>query len=148
MNPDPREPTPDELLTMAFVDGELDGTARSTFEARMASDPALAREVAAELRLAVLARSARPREPQDAVWQRLAADPLHRHGGRLSLVLLGAGMLLLAGALVVALCISDLGVLAKTASLCVLAGLLLAFLVTLRARLRTLAYDPYRHVER
>ena len=44
-----RTPTPDELLAMAYVDGELDDEAARAFEDRLPDEPALVREVA-ELR--------------------------------------------------------------------------------------------------
>ena len=148
MNEPLRDPTEDELSAMAYVDGELDRAARARFEERLGREPALAREVAAQQRLAVLARIATPPEPQDIIWKELALEPLHRRGQQLSLWLLGLGMLCLAVAVVAALCVSDLALLPKFACLSVLGGLALAFLITVRARLRTLPHDPYRDVER
>ena len=43
----PREPTRDQLLAMAFVDGELDESARRSFQERWRREPALVKEVAA-----------------------------------------------------------------------------------------------------
>ncbi|MEZ6021025.1 MAG: hypothetical protein R3F17_13250 [Planctomycetota bacterium] len=38
----PQEPSPDELLAMAYVDGELDHEARRVFESRLAGEAGLA----------------------------------------------------------------------------------------------------------
>ena len=91
-----REPSADELLAMAYADGELLGTERAHFEQRLAAEPALAREVAQLKRLEVLARHAAPPEPMDHEWERLA-----RSGGQRGLwsagwLFFGAGVLGLA----------------------------------------------------
>src|SRR5260221_9774953 len=78
--PPERAPNPEELLAMAYVDGELAPDERSAFEARLDREPALVREVAAQQRLAVLARAALPREPIDREWRALEDSALTRIG--------------------------------------------------------------------
>lgn len=56
-------PTTDELLAMAYADGELSADARRAFEARLSSDARLRVLVADQQRIAVLAREAAPSEP-------------------------------------------------------------------------------------
>ena len=70
------EPTRDELLAMAFFDGELAPEARAEFEARLADDADLRRQVAELKELDVLARNAAPREPMDHEWAALERDVL------------------------------------------------------------------------
>jgi len=144
-----RHPTPDELAAMAFVDGELDPQERGSFEARLAEQPRLAREVAELQRLAVLARSVAPLEPKDHEWQRLSADPVHRAGMGLGGGLLVFGALAALGLGGYALASSPSIPLGVRLSLLGLGlGALCLFLTTLRARLRTLPYDPYTKVQR
>ncbi len=144
----PREPTRDELLAMAYVDGELAPEERADFERRLAVEEPLRREVALLERLAVIARASRPREPMDFEWERLRRDPLQRAGGLLAWVLLGLGSLGLLAWAVVRLLGSDLERVPKILILAALSGLALLFAVTLRARLRTRRYDPYGEIER
>lgn len=142
------QPTREQLLAMAYADGELDETARAEFEALMRDRPDLAREAAAAQRLLVLARAAASPEPMDHEWRRLAADPLQRasHWGGFALLALGLAAFLgwiawsVAGAPPARLLELALGASAL--------GALLLFLGALRARLRTLPYDPYRDIER
>jgi anti-sigma factor RsiW len=142
------EPTREKLLAMAYADGELDERARAEFESLMKERADLAREVAAHRRLLVLARSAAAPEPMDHEWRRLAADPLQRAS-------LGGGFFLLAFGLVAGLAWSVWSVAGtswawplKLALSCALFGALALFLGALRARLRTLPFDPYRDLER
>lgn len=65
-----REPTPGQLLSMAYVDGELAEPARREFEDRQRREPELAREVAELKALKLLVGSTRPE----------AQDQLARHG--------------------------------------------------------------------
>lgn len=142
------EPTPDELLAMAFVDGELDAAAAARFAERMRREPALAREVALLRGLELVARRMTPPEPADTEWERLARDPLQRGAVRLGFALALAGAV---GLGLWSLLLVATSHLALAPRLCVLAlglGLLLVFLTVLRARLRTLPYDPYTEVER
>jgi anti-sigma factor RsiW len=133
---------------MAFADGELQGDELARFQEDLARDPALAQQVVEYRRLALLARSAAPAEPMDHEWARIAADPWQRAAVRL-----GAGLLLFAliGVSVwtlVLLLRSELGLFPKLSLLAAGAGFVLLLSTTLRARLRTLPYDPYTKVER
>jgi len=146
--PPEREPTADEMLTMAYADGELDPATRRAFAARLEREPALAREVAALRRLDVLARHAAGPEPIDHEWRRIARSPARRAGLALAWSLLVAGALGLSGSLLFALLGPGLALAPKLALAALAAGAVLLVLLTLRARARTLAYDVYREVER
>lgn len=139
----------DEVLAMAYVDGELDPSARASFEERLAAEPALGLAVAEQRALAVLARRTAPREPADHEWSRLQLEPWYR--GMLS----GGWLLVIIGtAISLALTIwgvatnDELDVVTRGAILGSLVGFILLFLTVLIRRLRTYELDPYRHVER
>jgi anti-sigma factor RsiW len=144
----PGEPTRDQLLAMAYVDGELAPSARAEFEARLAAQPELRREVSALKELELFARAAAPREPQDHEWDALARDPLQRGALGLGWTLLGLGALvaLLFGGY--ELVVAEMPTWVKFASGAISLGLLLLFGATLRARARTAPLDPYRKVQR
>lgn len=148
MKPTEREPSQDELLAMAYADGELRPDERAEFELRLGADARLAREVARYRSLQVLAREVAPPEPMDFEWRRLARDPLQRAlaiGGWL-LAALGALGLVGWGEYVVA--ISSMPLLPKLALGGLVLGIVLLFAAAIRARLRTRAYDPYTEVQR
>lgn len=148
MNASEREPSRDELEAMAYADGELEGAARSAFEARLAERPDLVREVARHQRLNVLARHAAPPEPMDHEWRRLARDPFQR-GLLLVGWLLGAGgAVLLAGWGLHGLFTSDMPLFPKLALAAVGLGVLALGLAVLRGRLLTRPYDPYTEIQR
>jgi anti-sigma factor RsiW len=142
------QPTREELLAMAYADGELHGEARAEFEALMARRPELAREAAAAQRLLVLSRAAAGPEPMDHEWRRLDADPLQRASlwGGFALLALSAAAFVgwIGWSLAGAQPAWPLQLALGSAAL----GALLLFLGALRARLRTLPYDPYRDIER
>lgn len=143
------EPTREKLLAMAYADGELDGDARREFEALLERRPDLVDEVAAHQRLLVLSRQAAGAEPMDHEWARLARDPLHRVGtdGALWLLALATlGLLGYAGYAIVT--VEGLAPALRALLGLLLTGTLVLFLATLRARLRTLPFDPYRDLER
>ncbi|MEM7306196.1 MAG: hypothetical protein AAF682_05980 [Planctomycetota bacterium] len=143
-----RHPTRDELLAMAYVDGELEDDARREIEERLGSEPDLRREVAQHNQLAVLARQMAPPEPADYEWDRLEAEWVHRGGTSAGLVLVSVGAAGLALSALWWIWISSLHPAPKAFAGALVAGALLLFLVTLRARLRTLPYDPYTKVKR
>jgi len=143
-----REPTADELAAMAYVDGELAGEARRAFEARLAADPALAREVAGLRELAVLARQAAPPEPADHEWERIRQSGVQRTLSPLAWALIVLATLGLAGWLVYVECTCGLDLLPRICIVALTLGLLLLLGLTLRNRLRTLPYDPYRKLKR
>lgn len=149
MTGDEREPTRDELLAMAYVDSELDREAREQFEGRLATDRALLREVSELKRLAVIARNSAPPEPMDHEWNRLEGELLHGGGSKLAYLLMLVGTLGIGGwAIFMILADDELELVPKILLSCVLGGLAIAFLLTLRARLRTLPHDPYTEVKR
>lgn len=147
MPPD-RDPTPDQLLAMAYADGELDQSENQAFEARLAAEPELAREVAQHLSLAVMARRLAPPEPMDYEWQRLDRDPFHRAGSGLGWLLLSISVVGLSLWGMVEIVLSDLEVVPKSLVLSLLTGSIILLLATARARLRTLPFDRYTGVER
>lgn len=150
MRSEEREPTRDELLAMAYADGELDPSARADFERRLASEPALVREVRDVRALAVLARQVGPSEPQDAEWERLERDLLQRllNRGGFTLFSLAALTTL---ALVLLRAFGDESwdpVLVPSCACCWIAGGVVLLAAALRWRRRTLPHDPYTDVLR
>lgn len=143
-----REPTRDELLAMAYVDGELTPAGRAEFEGRMAASPALRREVGALKELELLARAAAPKEPMDHEWEALAKDPVQRGTLGLGWILLVIGFLGASTLGLWQLCVSDAPLALKLLCAALLLGGALLLGATLRARLRTLPLDPYRKVQR
>jgi anti-sigma factor RsiW len=143
-----REPTEVELSAMAYVDGELGSRERAAFEARLEREPALVREVAAQQRLAVLARAAAPLEPIDREWAAIERSMLTRAGLPFSWALLALGVAGLATwcAWEVACC--PIGWIPKVLTAAIASGFLLLFVLALRTRLRTKAFDPYDDVRR
>jgi len=148
MRANERTPTRDELFAMAYVDDELDEEARAAFEARLETEPALAREVVELQRLAVLARTAAPVEPMDHEWSRLERGLVHGGGSRLGWATLLVGGLGLLGWAVLELVRSDMAPVTKGLLLLVFGGLALLLGLAVRARLRTLPYDPYTGIQR
>ncbi|TAJ11426.1 MAG: hypothetical protein EPO68_14490 [Planctomycetota bacterium] len=146
-----REPTRDELVAMAYVDGELDGEgerdARAAFEQRLLREPALAREVAELRRLEIAARLALPPAPLEAEWARLRVDRVQALLRRIALL---CGVVAALGALALAATRGapklEPAWLACAALALVCAAAALG--AVLRTRLRTRAVDPYVHVER
>lgn len=143
-----QEPSREQLLAMAYVDGELDPKARADFEQEIGLREDVRREVVQLQRLGLLARSMAGPEPIDHEWRKLARDPLQKS----STVLAFAGMVVgatgLAGLCAWQVWKSDMEALPKFLLAALCGGALLLFLVTLRGRLRTLPYDPYTEIER
>jgi anti-sigma factor RsiW len=148
MSPEERAPTRDEMLAMAYADGELDEAAAAAFEARLASEPALARELAELRQLAVLARRIAPPEPADYEWRRLEAEWLHGGGQSFGLLLLALAALGLGGCAIWWLFASALPIAVKVFAWAGLVGILLLLGLAIRARRRTLPFDPYTQVKR
>ena len=143
-----REPTRDELLAMAYVDGELEESAAREFEERLKTSSELTREIAELRRLAVLARQVAPPEPMDYEWEKLAKDPIQRSGLSLGWALLFVGVIGHMGWFLWALFSGDADTGLKIVTGALAAGALILFLIVLRQRLKTLPYDPYRDVQR
>lgn len=141
-------PTRDELLAMAYADGELTEEAAAAFRERLAKEPALSRAVAEHQRLAVVARRIAPPEPMDHEWSRIESESTSRAWAGLAWALTFVGGLGVGGWACMELYRSDMAALPKGLCFAVVAGLVLLFLLTLRNRLRTLPYDPYTEVER
>lgn len=141
-------PTRDELLAMAYADGELTEEAAAAFRLRLAKEPALSRAVAEHERLAVIARQIAPPEPMDHEWNRIESETTSRAWAGLAWALTFVGGLGVGGWACMELVRSDMGTVPKALGLAVIVGLVLLFMLTLRNRLRTLPYDPYSEVER
>jgi hypothetical protein len=141
-------PSADELLAMAYVDNELDPASRAAFEARLAREPHLCREVAAQQRLDVLARSAAPLEPEDHEWSRLARSPARRFGFLLAWGMIVVGAIGLTGLCEYELLQSDAPPPLKVFVSLIVAGGLLLLALVIRGRLRTRPLDPYTGVRR
>ena len=75
MKANAREPSRDELLAMAYVDGELAPDAAAEFEGRLADEAHLGLHVAEFKKLELMARQLAPPEPADHEWLRLGRDP-------------------------------------------------------------------------
>lgn len=148
MNPAVQEPTPEQLQAMAYVDGELSPEQRRSFERLLEQRDDLRREVVSQQRLALLARSLAAPEPIDYEWRALARDPVQRGSTVLAFTALAVAALGLAGFAGYAIYASDMPTAVKWLVGLGAGGALLLFLITLRARLRTLPYDPYTEIER
>lgn len=142
------EPTPDELLAMAYADGELDPDTRARFEARLAGEPELARAVALQQRLNVLAREVAPSEPEDLEWARLERSHVRRFGWSLATLLVLLGVAGALGCGVYGFACSEASPFLKLSVGLLAAGFLLWFALVARARARTRPYDPYTEVKR
>jgi anti-sigma factor RsiW len=143
-----REPTPDELLAMAYADGELGPQARASFEARLAREPALCSEVAALRALELLARQSAPPEPLELGRLAIEREPASRALSAVGWTLVAAGALCAAAVCSYGLWTCGLPLPAKLGlSALALGGALLAVRAW-RVRAKTLHLDPYRHVKR
>lgn len=142
------EPTRDELMAMAYADGELPEAEAREFEEKLATRSDLALEVTQLKRLQVLARQVSPPEPIDHEWERLAADPVHQTGvgfGLVAVVFGAVGLAAWGTALVLS---SDLGTTPKALISLLIVGFLSLLLTAARARARTAPFDPYTEVRR
>jgi hypothetical protein len=142
------EPTRDELLAMAYVDGELGAAERQAFEQRLARESALAREVVELRALDVLSRAAAPPEPADHEWARIARSPLTRTLGPLAWALVVLATAGLIGWLLWTECSCGLELAPKICVVALTLGLMTLLGLQVRNRLRTLPYDPYTKVKR
>lgn len=148
MKPEDRPPSPDELLAMAYADGELGAEQRAHFEARLQREPALGIEVAAQRRIAVVARDFAPPEPMDYEWERILRSRATRVGLWLAWTMIaigGIGSILFGEFELVQ---SSAHPAFKVLVTLLVMGVLLLFSLTLRARLRTRKFDPYTEVKR
>lgn len=142
-------PSEDELLAMAYADGELQREEAVQFETRMENEPHLVHLVAEHHALDVLARRVAPPEPADRDWADLKKDPAFKAtvGAGWMLVVIGASMSLLLGIWAVATnhSISPIG---RSVILGSLVGFGLLFASVAWRRARSFPLDPYRHIER
>lgn len=143
-----REPEREELLAMAYADGELRGREREEFEALLATRADLRLEVARTQRLAVLARRAAGPEPMDLEWRALAREPLQRAALGAGRVAFAGGSLLVALGAAWALLASGAPAWLRIGATAAACGLAILLGAAVRARLRTRGLDPYRDVVR
>lgn len=143
-----RAPTTDELLAMAYADGELSADAARDFEERLQREARLRVLVADQQRIAVLARESAPPEPL-----RLATLLVERDAPQMALLLAGRALLVVAALWVVAwlaLCCVE-GMWRPPIAGAALAATLGLALLTWRAwnvRRATQHLDPYRDLRR
>lgn len=147
-SPQDQLPEADQMLAMAFADGELRGEALEAFTQRIAREPALARAVDEFRRLELLTRQLSPPEPRDLVWREHASGELHR------LLMFGSYVCLILAASIGALLIlcAALGwripAGPQVASALAVLGLLQMLFASLRWRKAERGHDPYVHVQR
>lgn len=147
----PEEPPPgeDELLAMAYADGELGPDEAAAFVTRLRAEPKLLRLVAEHRALDVLARQVGLPEPAEIDWSNLREDRTHR-----GITL--AGWILLVASAAIGTAVASWAFLLDTtvpAPARILKGagvlgLTLLFCSVLRRRLRAIPLDPYRHLQR
>lgn len=141
-------PTADQLLIMAYVDGELSPAERARVDERCAREPELRAELAGQRRVAVLARELAPREPEDHEWERIARAPLGRVQ-RFALWTLVLGVPVLSIALLETYCWSrGTSALVRYGVTALVAMFVAAVVTAVVSRLRTRPYDPYTGVRR
>lgn len=143
-----RAPTSDELLAMAYADDELDPAARAEFEARLAREPALGREVTEQLRLHLLAREVAPSEPEDHEWARILRSRSRRWMLTAAWIFIVVDVAFLIGLGLYEFLESGAPLAFKGAVVLGLGAFLAWFVLVVRARVRTLPYDPYTQVKR
>lgn len=140
----------DQMKAMRHADGELPAEERAAFESRLAREPRLAAEVAAQRQLAVMARNWSPRDPALEAWEARESSTLARALRWMGVVVLAAGVVVLVGFMHFVLTSEYSRVPPWMAH--VFEAALLGFLYLLwravRARLATRHLDPYRDLER
>lgn len=148
---EPEEPPPseDELLAMAYADGELGAEDAAAFTARLRAEPALLRLVAEHRALEVLSRQVGHPEPAEVDWANLKADRIHRGTTTAGWVLIVLAALLGASMASGAFLLDEsVPVAARALAGAGVLGVALLFSSVLRRRMRALPLDPYRHVQR
>jgi ferric-dicitrate binding protein FerR (iron transport regulator) len=148
MSAEKGHPSRDDLLVMAFVDDELVDEVREEFQARLARDPELARQVSEYQRLDVVARQCAPPEPADYEWARMQDDDGRRALLGLGWIAMFMGGVGLIGWLSLEVYKSDVSSGGKYALSALLVGFTILLMVKLRDRMRLLPYDPYTEVKR
>ena len=143
-----REPRREELLAMAYADGELRGAEREEFEGLLATREDLRLEVVRMQRLAVLARQSAGPEPMDHEWRELARDPAQRAATGLGRIALIGGLFVVAIGAAWSLWTSDAPAWIQLGASVAAVGLAILLGAALRARMRTRAFDPYRDIVR
>lgn len=143
------DPTPDELLAMAYADGELSVDEAKRFEERLRSESSLVRAVAEHQAVEVLARRSAPPEPADHDWASLQLDPVFRTSQGLGWILVIVGLSVSALMAVWGMATNEgMSLLLRCTILGCLIGFVLLFLTVLWRRMRAYPLDPYRNVER
>ncbi len=142
------EPLSDELLAMAYADGELTPEQRKSFEARLITETKLAEQLEEMRGLTLVARNLIPPEPEDREWRRISRDPLQSGGLRFAWLLCLLALLAMGAGLAVS--IGDDGTHWTWKAGLILGGLGLSLLLllALRERLAVLPHDPYRKLMR
>ncbi len=144
----PEHPEPDELLAMAYVDGELSPEDRQEFERRLQTEARLAEQVAEMRGLTLVARNLIPPEPEDREWRKLARDPLQRGGLRLGWFFCLVAVVGFTVAATLSMVQSNEHWAMKLFFFSGGAGAGILLLLTLRERMAVLPLDPYRKLQR
>ena len=142
------QPSADELMAMAYADGELSAQQCEAFEQRLSAEPDLGRAVAEYRALEIMTRHMAPPEPADHEGERLSGEIGQRVGlgmGQLLMVLGGVGLLALGA---VEWAQSDMDPVPKALTGALGLGAFVLLILVARARLRALPLDPYRKVKR
>jgi len=143
-----RAPTTDELLAMAYADGELAPEARATFEARLVVEPSLRALVVDQQQITVLARDARPPEPLELERLRVERGAPQAFLGAFGRLMLVLGLLYALVSLTLSTCNANLQLPLAGAGILLLAGLGALVARAQRIRRATQHLDPYRNVQR
>jgi|GEM_PF-1490754 hypothetical protein len=140
----------DLLQAMRHADGELPASEVAEFEARIAREPLLAAEVAAQRRLAVMARNWSPRDAALEAWEARESSTLARVLRLVGIVVLCAGVVVLLGFMHFVLTSEYSRVPLWMAYVfeVALVGFVYLLWRAVRARLATRHLDPYRDLER
>ncbi|MBE0565373.1 MAG: zf-HC2 domain-containing protein [Krumholzibacteria bacterium] len=150
MNVDPRH---DAALLSAYVDGELDAAEAARIEAWVAEDAGARREVERLHRLKALTGALRLKDAPPEVWEGFWQGAYNRSERSLGWLLLGLGVLVLAGwgatvLLRVVLGADGLPPFVKAAIIAGVAGLALLLVSVVRERIHARARTRYRDVVR
>ena len=141
-------PSRDELLSMAYVDDQLDPQARNEFEKRLSHEQDLAAEVTALRRLEMIARTAAPPEAIDFAWKRIDERPTQKGINGIGWVATIVGFIGIAAIIIQLIAHAHLPLWERASVGLCIGGLTLIFISIARRRWRSRHSDPYTSVKR